>query len=72
MFARVLFPTDFSSYADSVIAYLPDLMSAGLREVILCSVIRSSGVREMLAVSTFENVARLSRRPVLVVRPQRS
>jgi hypothetical protein len=44
MFARVLFPTDFSSYADSVLACLPDLMSAGLREVILLSVIRSSDV----------------------------
>lgn len=44
MFARILFPTDFSSYADSVLACLPDLMSAGLREVILLSVIRSSDV----------------------------
>lgn len=44
MFARTLFPTDFSSYADSVLACLPDLMSAGLREVILLSVIRSSDV----------------------------
>jgi len=31
-----------------------------------------SAVREMLAGSTFENVARLSRQAVLVVRPQRS
>jgi nucleotide-binding universal stress UspA family protein len=31
-----------------------------------------SAVQEMLAGSTFENVARLSRQPVLVVRPQRS
>ncbi len=44
MFARILFPTDFSSYADSVLACLPDLMSAGLREVILFSVIRGSDV----------------------------
>jgi nucleotide-binding universal stress UspA family protein len=44
MFARVLFPTDFSAYADSVLARLPDLKSAGLREVILFSVIRSSDV----------------------------
>ena len=44
MFARVLFPTDFSAYADSVLACLPDLKSAGLREVILLSVIRSSDV----------------------------
>ena len=41
MFARILFPTDFSSYADSVLACLPD---AGLREVILLSVIRPSDV----------------------------
>ncbi|MBI5954616.1 MAG: universal stress protein [Chloroflexi bacterium] len=44
MFARILFPTDFSSYADSVLACLPDLMSAGLREVVLFSVIRKSDV----------------------------
>jgi len=44
MFARILFPTDFSAYADSVLACLPDLKSAGLREVILLSVIRSSDV----------------------------
>ena len=44
MFGRVLFPTDFSSYADSVLACLPDLIPAGLREVILLSVIRNSDV----------------------------
>jgi hypothetical protein len=44
MFARILFPTDFSAYADSVLACLPDLKSTGLREVILLSVIRSSDV----------------------------
>jgi nucleotide-binding universal stress UspA family protein len=44
MFSRILFPTDFSAYADSVLACLPDLKSAGLREVVLLSVIRSSDV----------------------------
>jgi nucleotide-binding universal stress UspA family protein len=44
MFARVLFPTDFSSYTDSVLACVPDLISAGLRDVILLSVIRNSDV----------------------------
>jgi len=44
MFARVLFPTDLSAYADSVLACLPELKSAGLREVVLLSVIRPSGV----------------------------
>jgi nucleotide-binding universal stress UspA family protein len=44
MFARVLFPTDFSAYADSVLACLPDLESAGLRELVLLSVIRRSDV----------------------------
>ncbi len=44
MFARVLFPTDFSAYADSVLACLPDLKPAGLLEVILLSVIRPSDV----------------------------
>lgn len=44
MFARVLFPTDFSAYADSVLACLPDLKSAGLHEVVLLSVIRPSDV----------------------------
>ena len=44
MFSSVLFPTDFSAYADAALACLPDLKSAGLREVILLSVIRSSDV----------------------------
>lgn len=44
MFARILFPTDFSAYADSVLACLLDLKPVGLREAILLSVIRSSDV----------------------------
>ncbi len=44
MFARVLFPTDFSAYSDAVFACLPDLKPAGLREVVLLSVIRPSDV----------------------------
>jgi len=44
MFSRALFPTDFSDYANSVLACLPDLKAAGLREVVLLHVIRSSDV----------------------------
>ena len=44
MFGRALFPTDFSDYANSVLACLPDLKAAGLREVVLLHVIRSSDV----------------------------
>lgn len=44
MFARALFPTDFSAYADAVLACLPDLSKAGLMEVIMLSVIRPSDV----------------------------
>ncbi len=44
MFARALFPTDLSAYADSVLACLPELKSVGLREVVLLSVIRPSDV----------------------------
>lgn len=44
MFAKVLFPTDFSSYADAVLACLPDLRAGGMREVVLLHVIRSSEV----------------------------
>jgi len=40
LFARVLFPTDFSAYANAVFDCLPELKSAGLREVILLYVIR--------------------------------
>jgi nucleotide-binding universal stress UspA family protein len=46
-----------------------DVMSVSL--IVLGSHGRSA-VRELLAGSTFENVARLSRQAVLVVRPQRS
>ena len=44
MFERALFPTDFSDYANSVLACLPGLRTAGLREVVLLHVIRSSDV----------------------------
>lgn len=44
MFARILFPTDFSAYGDSVWACLPDLKTAGLREVVLLGVIRGGDV----------------------------
>lgn len=44
MFARALFPTDFSAYADAVLACLPDLKEIGLQEVVLLSVIRPSDV----------------------------
>lgn len=44
MFARVLFPTDLSAYADAVLACLPDLKPAGLHEVVFLSVIRPSDV----------------------------
>ncbi len=44
MFARVLFPTDFSAYADTVLACVPELAAAGVREVVLLSVVRKSDV----------------------------
>ena len=44
MFAHILFPTDFSAYSDAVLACLPDLKAAGLREVVLFCVIRNSDV----------------------------
>jgi nucleotide-binding universal stress UspA family protein len=44
MFARVLFPTDFSAYSQAVLACLPNLKAEGLYEVVLLSVIRSSDV----------------------------
>lgn len=44
MFARVLFPTDFSVYENTVFDCLPELKSARMREVILLSVIRPSDV----------------------------
>jgi len=33
MFERVLFPTDFSAYANAVFDCLPELKTAGMREV---------------------------------------
>jgi nucleotide-binding universal stress UspA family protein len=44
MFAKALFPTDFSAYANTVFTCLPDLKSAGLRIVVLVSVIKDSDV----------------------------
>ncbi len=44
MFAKALFPTDFSAYANTVFTCLPDLKSAGLRIVVLVSVIKDGDV----------------------------
>lgn len=44
MFERILFPTDFSVYANAVTACLPYLQTAGVKEVILLHVIRASDV----------------------------
>jgi len=41
MFERILFPTDFSAYANAVLNCLPALKNVGLREVILINVIRT-------------------------------
>lgn len=40
MFRRILFPTDFSAYANTIFACLPQLQVMGLREIVLLSVIR--------------------------------
>ena len=45
MFARVLFPTDFSVYANAVFACLPELKAAGMREVVLLGVVHPDDVR---------------------------
>lgn len=76
MFARALFPTDFSVYADTVLACLPDLKRIGLQEVVLVSVIRPGDVplpetikRQSLAYwQWYLSVIRRSRVPVLVIR----
>lgn len=44
MFKRVLFPTDFSVYANAVFACLPELKAAGMREVVLLGVVHPSDV----------------------------
>ena len=44
MFSRILFPTDFSAYANAVFDCLPELKAAGLREVVLAGIIRESDV----------------------------
>lgn len=44
MFARVLFPTDFSVYANSVFACLPELKAVGMGEVVLLGVVHGNDV----------------------------
>lgn len=44
MLGHALFPTDFSAYSDAALACLPELKGAGLRSVVLLSVIRSTDV----------------------------
>lgn len=44
MFERILFPTDFSVFANTVFTCLPELRSAGVREVVLLHVIATTDV----------------------------
>lgn len=44
MFAKALFPTDFSAYANTVFACLKDLKQAGLGTIVLLHVIRESAI----------------------------
>lgn len=44
MFARALFPTDLSAYANAILDCLPELKAAGLSQVVLLTVIRPSDV----------------------------
>lgn len=44
MFAKALFPTDFSAYANTVFACLKDLKRVGLETVVLLHVIRESPI----------------------------
>ncbi len=44
MYTKILFPTDFSTYANTVFSCLPDLKKLGLHTVVLLHVIRESGV----------------------------
>lgn len=44
MFERILFPTDFSVYANAVATCLPSIGAAGVREVVLLHVIRAGDV----------------------------
>lgn len=44
MFERILFPTDFSVYANAVTACLPSLQANGVREVVLLHVIRARDI----------------------------
>lgn len=59
MFAKALFPTDFSAYANTVFTCLPSLKSAGVRIVVLVSVIKDSDVplAETMNREDFQRVA---------------
>jgi len=55
VFSKILFPTDFSGYSDSVLACLPDLKSAGRHEVILFSPAMVATVLEACTPSESQN-----------------
>ncbi len=44
MFEKILFPTDFSVYANAVATCVPSMQTAGVKEVVLLHVIRASDV----------------------------
>jgi|GEM_PF-5756093 hypothetical protein len=58
MFKRVLFPTDFSVYANAVFACLPELKAAGMRKVVLLGVVHPPDFSDC-ANAAFQVVKRL-------------
>jgi len=59
MFARVLFPTDLTSYAHALLDCLSELKAAGLRQVVLLNVIRESEVPLAHTPINAESLARV-------------
>lgn len=72
MFEKILYPIDFSEYAEKLAGALNELKNAGLKEVVLAHTVdfRTAGgmVKEMLVGSVCARVVRHTTRPVLVIR----
>ena len=74
MFARVLFPTDFSPQADQLAGCLNEMKPLGMEEVVLLNVVElepdgRSAAEDVLLGSVSDAVICQHTRPVLVVRP---
>jgi hypothetical protein len=72
MFAKILYPTDFSDVALKALQYIEGLKAAGTKQVVLLRVVSDKSMRDNLSSallgSVSDHVIRHAKCPVIVIK----